>query len=288
MKQINKIKWISGALLSFCFLFACQEFDRPDMVVIPDPEPGPYSPLKMYFPFENGSVADSSIYGFQTFPTNVTFTDGYIGKAMQCKDGSYFLIDSPAIEENNVDMMDSICNLPDGFTIAFWTYVKKNQVGNGACGIFAVADSLDDWKGNLDIFTDAVSGESVTIKMHMKNYRNAVGDIWIGDNAVVSNIFDKWTHLVFRYSAKSSRITYFRDNEVVYEQNVTGGDLQFKNVSGIVLGTFQNLTNPSLAKKGYTKETWQRSYGGIIDEFRFYNRYLTTFEIDELYNSKEQ
>ncbi len=292
MKQFNKIKWIPGILFSFCFLFACQDFDRPEMVIIPDPEPGPYSPLKMYFPFEDNSVADSSIYNFLTDASSaVSFTPGITGDAMQGGDGAYYVISSEK-GESGINMIDSIANM-QGFTISFWVYLTKIQA-TGGIALFSVSDTLGkDWVGNLDILIDGIraSDNAVPFTTHIKSSKTDIGDIWAASNnnpnVYLTNVLDKWTNIVIRYSGKSSTLSYFRDGEnVMTTEYANFGNIAFKNVGKMSVGAFQCMTIPKLAKDAVV-QGWEKNFPGKLDQFRFYNRYLTSSEIAELYNSKQ-
>jgi hypothetical protein len=273
----------------FC-LFSCQDFDYPELgPIIPDP---PYDPLKMYFPYEDNSVADKSIYNFLTTASDVvSFTPGVTGDAMQGGNGAYYVIGSEK-GASGINMIDSIANT-ESFTISFWIYLEKAQA-TGGVALFAVSDTLaKDWVGNMEILIDGVrsSDNAVPFTTHIKSSKENVGDIWAASNnnpnVYLTNVLDKWTHIVIRYSGRSSTLSYFRDGEIVMSKQYPDfGSIAFQNVGKMAIGAFQCMTVPKLAKDAVL-QGWEKNFPGKLDQFRFYNKFLTDRDVINLYNSKQ-
>ncbi|WP_337941575.1 LamG-like jellyroll fold domain-containing protein [Parabacteroides sp.] len=285
MELMYKLLKYTGCILVGLGMFSCQDFDRPEMNIIPDPEPTPYDPLKIYIPFDENKVDDKSIYEFKASAVGISYVDGISGKSMKGAEGGYVLVN---IEEdlNGRNLKDSLQSL-DAFTVSFWMNLKSDDVNGGARQLFTIPHSEVGW-GNLDIFTDGATDEGVLFKVHMFNTRSGSRvDGWI-DDCRLAGVLDKWTHMVFRYEGASSTLHVFCDGKQVYEKLLGDyGKLIFEKMSGsFIVGNFSKNINPPLTSDSDTWD-WAKEYNGELDQFRFYNSILTNEEVETLYKEKK-
>lgn len=289
MKHIIKIStlFVTATLILAGFL-SCQNFEEPPMHIIPDPAPAPYSAKKISILFNNGNVADNSIYGIQTENKNITFVSGADGEAMLGGANKYVLIDT--LDAQGQSIVDNLSVL-DGFTISFWMYMTADQANlmntGRAYGIFSVSNPTTDWKGNLDVYLNGFNTNGdLELVMHMANYSTGTeNNIWPGRYLFVNKMVDKWTHVALRYNASTSTVSYFRDGQLVFKNIYDNyGTIHWKNMGKMVLGTFQDMTTPSLGNASHS-EWWTYEFPGKIDNFEFYTEALSDDNIKTIYNS---
>ena len=271
------VDFIATAVFSLG-LTSCQKMYRPEMVIIPDPPPPPYNPLKSYWAFEN-SLVDSAENKLSATSTNTSYVAGVTGQALKVNENGYVLIENAG---------DTLKNL-GSFTLSFW----MNGVGpvqGGAQGLFSITNKNEFW-GNLDLFLENHSnGNEGFLKVHMfnANAANGKGEQW--NEVKIPNMLNKWTHIAITYNATNSQMSIYADgqptalnNKVL--DNGSYGAIKFNDVNGVVLGNYQFETNPSRGSGG--AEPWARSFNGSLDQFRIYNKALTAAEITTLFNSKQ-
>lgn len=258
---------------------ACQKMERPEFgEIILDPPPPPYSVLKNYFAFED-NAGDSGQFRMATKAENVTFVEGINGKAAQIGEGGYIVQQS---------VNDSI-KTPGSFSLSFW----MNGVGpvtGGAQGLFSISNSAEFW-GNLDLFLEnheAGGADEAFLKVHMFNYTHAdKGEEW--NEIKIPAALNKWTHIAVTYNAANSQFSIFADGvpTAIHNKVLKGGaygPMTFKDVNGMVIGTYQFQTDPPLSGG---KQDWARSFNGALDQFRFYNVALSDAEVGELFSGKQ-
>lgn len=284
--RTNKIWLLSALILSIAFslsMTSCQKMERPPLVIIPDPPPPPYNPLKSYWAFEN-SLVDSGENKLSATAKSITYTAGVTGQAAKIGDGGYIYIQ---------DVSDTIKNL-GSFTVAFWMN-GTGPVQGGAQGIFSISNKNEFW-GNLEIFLENNNNPAdpaeAFLKVHLLNagVSSGNGEEWLADdNMKLPNTLNKWTHIAITYDSTTSAISVYKDgqpkthNKILRNGNY--GPIKYKDVNGMVLGSFAFQTNPSLTNHG--PEAWAKSFNGSLDQFRIYNKALTDAQITDLYNSKK-
>ena len=265
------------ALIFGLTMTACQKMDRPEMgEPVLDPPPPPYSILKNLFEFED-NAGDSGQFQMKTSTVNVSYVEGIKGKAAKIGAEGYIL---------QAAVNDSI-KTPGSFTVAFWMNGTGPVVG-GAQGLFSISNKGEFW-GNLDLFLENHdNGSEAYLKVHMFNYNHPPnGEQW--GEAKIPGALNKWTHIAVTYDAATSELSMYADGvptalhkKVLMEGNY--GDLKFNEVNGMVIGTYQFQTNPSLGKEG--KQDWARSFNGALDQFRFYNVALSEADVKSLFDNK--
>lgn len=272
MKNIK----IAIAVLAIVTVGACQKFDRPELVIIPDP-PKVYTPLKSFWAFEN-SVVDSGENKLAGTPTGITYVAGVTGQAMQgSATGNLFLS----------AVGDTIRNL-GSYTVSMWV---NSATAPSATGLLAISNSKTFW-GNLEIFYEGYSVDATTayLKVHMYNKNVAVvADQEAWNEYKIPNWFGKWSHLAITYSGATSTFKIFANGVSVYTsviKNGAYGPIGFNDVAGMVIGSFQFMTTPSLTTN-HGAETWARNFTGQMDQVRIYNVALSDAEINTLFNTKK-
>ena len=106
----------------------------------------------------------------------------------------------------------------------------------------------------------------------------------------IPKMLNKWTFIAVRYDASNSQFSIFADNVAVISNKVLAagkyGKLKFNDFNGMVLGTYQFQTVPSLTTN-HGAESWAQSFHGALDQLRLYNRPLTNAELTDLFTTKK-
>ncbi|NDV82082.1 LamG domain-containing protein [Bacteroides sp. 51] len=249
------------------------------------------SPLKVYIPFEDKDK-NMSNYRYSITTINEDYIDGHIGKAFQGSDGAYIIATPPA------SLTEAIVNL-GSFTYSFWMNSPRNEAVQG---ILSIAKK-DHSRGYLELyFENNNNGNQAYIKGFMRTVPKEgnpketwidVGSVQPEGSSRVENVWNKWTHLAFRYDGSTSTISIFRDGEAVLLNRVLGGGtfgpLAFDPAfcdGKIVFGAFAAVAGQSTGKQ----DAWvvnSKTMSGQYDQIRFYNQALSDNEIKALYTSKE-
>jgi hypothetical protein len=271
------------AVITFSLaMTSCQKLERPLLKeLILDPPPPPYTPLKSFWSFENNTGDSGSNLSAGT-EVKLTYEPGINGQALRIGEGGYLLIKEPG---------DSIVNL-GSFTLSFW----MNGVGpvkDGAQGLFAISNKNEFW-GNLELFLEnndnPADQNEAFLKIHMFNAGVAEGNGEEWNEIKIPNALNKWTHIAVTYDAATSQFSVYVDGQPTSIANKklgggTYGKIKFNDVNGMVLGTYQFQTSPSLTNHG--PEDWAKSFNGLLDQFRIYNQPLSAAEITDLFTSKK-
>ncbi|MEJ7587875.1 MAG: LamG domain-containing protein [Ferruginibacter sp.] len=271
--------------------------ERPVLTeLILDPPPPAYSDLKSLWAFEDNAT-DGGENMLTPITKNISYVAGVTGKAVKIGTDGYILLKGAGdtmVYPNGFKGVpaDTLANL-GSFTVAFW----MNGVGpftDGAQGVFSFSNKNEFW-GSLDMFLENYKNDAdpseAFIKFHMFNAGVASGNGEEWSEVKVSKVFNKWTHIALTYDAASSKLTLFVDGLPITGINnkVLGGGsygkVKFKDFNGLVLGTYQFQTAPSLTNHG--PEGWARSFNGLLDQFRLYNRSLSPAEVTDLFTTKK-
>jgi hypothetical protein len=247
-----------------------------------------------YFPF-NGTNADS--LGGITGKVEGTpgFTTGVTGQAYQGAVGSSVVFDDPGQ-----------LAAASSFTVSFW--MNTQNIGKFARGIFSLNNPTDFW-GSLDIYLDNPPADdknaaTLMFKVHMNNASGVpYGAFFL--QAEVPNAIGIWTHMVVTYDAGSSVFNIYQNGATIGVSGVAGtkgyvkspvmpgddptkvpetlwGPIKWPSPTAAVIGTWQFQTNPSLTTTG--PQSFAESFVGSLDNFRIYNKALTSDEVVALYN----
>ncbi len=291
--NINTIKWAFLLLLTGVVITSCQKMKRPELKeLILDPPPPPYADLKSFWSFEN-NLADAGESKLTATPSAVTYVAGVTGQAAQIGSGGYILLktfpDTVKYANGYKSLpKDTLSNL-GSFTLAFWMK-GVGPVKDGAQGLFSISNKNEFW-GNLDLFLENDdNGSEGFLKIHMFNSAVASGNGEEWSELKIPNMLNKWTHVAVRYDAATSQLSLLIDGAATAINNkILGGGnygkIKFKDFNGMVLGTYQFQTSPTLTNHG--PESWAKSFNGALDQFRLYNRPLSNAEITDLFTTKK-
>ncbi|KAK6033630.1 Two component regulator propeller [Ostertagia ostertagi] len=218
---------------------------------------------------------------------------GVTGQAAQIGSGGYILLktfpDTVKYANGYKSLpKDTLSNL-GSFTLAFWMK-GVGPVKDGAQGLFSISNKNEFW-GNLDLFLENNdNGSEGFLKIHMFNSAVASGNGEQWNELKIPNMLNKWTHVAVRYDAATSQLSLLIDGAATAINNrvLAGGNygkIKFKDFNGMVLGTYQFQTSPTLTNHG--PESWAKSFNGALDQFRLYNRPLSNAEIADLFTTKK-
>jgi len=296
MKLYRVLLFSIASLLIFGVAFtSCQKMERPELKeLVLDPPPPPYNELKSFWSFENNTT-DEGENKLTGTANNLTYVAGISGQAIKVGAGGYLLLKAAG---DTVKYPNEFFGIPSdtlaqlgSFTISFW----MNGVGpvdGGAQGLFSISNKNEFW-GNLDLFLEndnnAADQSEAFLKVHMFNAGVASGNGEQWNEIKIPAALNKWTYIAVTYNAISSQLSIYANGQPTAINNkvLDGGNygpLKFKNVNGMVLGTYQFQTSPSLTNHG--PESWARSFNGSLDQFRLYNRALSPAEISDLFTTK--
>jgi hypothetical protein len=281
---------ISGAIS--LGITACQKFTRPEMVIIPDPLPPAYNPLKTYLQFEN-NVTDEGESKLKATAVKVRYAPGISGQAIKFDSAGYVLLkaigDTVKYPNEFVGLgADTLRNL-GSFTVAFWMN-GPGPVTAGAQGLFSISHRTEFW-GNLEMFLENYdnANNEAFLKVHMFNagVASGNGEQW---NELKIPILNKWSHIAVTYDAANSQFTIYADGQPtsINKKVLASGNykkVRFNEFNGMVLGTYAFQTSPSLTTTA--NQSWARSFAGLMDQFRLYNKALTAAEVNDLFTSKK-
>ena len=237
-------------------------------------------------------MSDSGENNLTATSVNVSYVPGINGQALKIGTDGYVLLEAKG---DTVTYPNEFIGLPGdtlaslgNFTLSFW----MNGVGpvvNGAQGLFAISNQNEFW-GNLEVFLENNdNGSEGFLKVHMFNAGVATGNGEEWTEVKIPNMLNKWTHIAITYDATTSGLSIYADGVPTSINNKTlgGGNygkLKFDNFNGMVIGTYQFQTTPTLTNHG--PEDWAKSFNGALDQVRLYNRALSGAEITELFTNK--
>ena len=298
LKNIN-VKTVSSVLIIGLVIASCQKMDRPELKeLILDPEPPPYVDLKDFWAFEN-NLTDAGESKLTAVPTAISYVAGVTGQAAKVGPGGYILVkgvgDTVTYSNGYIGIgADTLTSL-GSYTLSFW----MNGVGpvdGGAQGLFSISNKSEFW-GSLDLFLEndnnPADPSEAFLKVHMFNAGVASGNGEQWNEVKIPGALNKWTHIAVTYDATTSQFSIYANgaptsikNKVLTDGGKPYGKLKFKNFNGMVLGTYQFQTTPSLTTS-HGAEGWAKSFNGALDQFRLYNRALSAAEITDLFTTKK-
>ena len=263
--------------------------------IIQDPEPPPYNPLKSFWAFED-NTDDAGESNLTATTKNVTYVEGVTGKAIKFDTDGYMLMtgvgDTVTFPNGFVSLpIDTLAN-PGSLSFSFWMNVP-GPVDGGAQGVFSFSNGKEFW-GNFDMFLEnnnnAADPSEAFIKFHMYNANAPSGANEQWNEIKVPGVLNKWTHIGITYDAATSMLNLYVDGVLTGLSKALAdgnyGSLKYNDFNGLVIGTYQFMTDPSLTTS-HGREDWAKSVKGPIDQFRMYNKALTAAEINQLFTSKE-
>lgn len=288
MKKI--IQYLSFVCAGGIILASCQKFDRPQLGEYPTDDPvTPATALRFFVPFDstkpeakqlNIRFADE-ISGRPSFFIDkaITFDQGITGTAYKGANGV-------AIRYLNPNDM----KLATSFSIAFWMKQTEAAASDRTEFYFSFADDTYGW-GHSAIFMMVEHGTATeaTVKVGLM-------DQWLefpdGNKLKKPMLDGNWHHWAIVYDEATSKMTYYFDGVVVAAAPASAtdvkkdgnprGKLDLTKATSLVIGGWNaqaGLTGPT--------DDWVKSYTGLLDQFRMYNKVLSASEVKELYDGKK-
>ncbi len=280
-------KYFVGAMLlmSGVMFTACKDDDDDDgNDGKTDPSTIAAANLVAYFPFEaeGEAVQKATTITFSKKVGAGAFVTGRRGKAYQGSDTQNYL-------EYNLAAGNPLSTL-DEITLALW--IKTPVTTSGAAKIFAV-NGGDAFMGNLTLMQESQAlGDSVDLKMYLFDSESPE---WKGQDIRKNKpvfLNDKWFHLVAIYNKATSKMQFYANGALAFEQIKYAGPLPAGGTQPL-LGPIKLGSDMSKIHFGAwpqqiagTPESWMTYFKGMIDEFRIYNKALTDQEIKDLYDAE--
>ncbi|MFA5819597.1 MAG: LamG domain-containing protein [Bacteroidales bacterium] len=290
MKKFFKI---SGALFVIMLVFglilsSCKKDEDDPNAGKTDPTTIATANLIAYFPFEAEPAIGAAVEKSNSTITYVkkvggaSFVTGRRGNGYQGSATQSYL-------EYNITAGTTLKTL-DEFSLACW--IKTPNTTSGAAKIFSI-NGGDSFMGNLALIQESrATGDSVDMKLYL--FDSASPD-WKGqDIRKQSDKFlnDKWFHVVSVYRKATSEMEFYANGKRVFSQIRYAGPVPVSGPQPL-LGTITLGSDMTKIHFGAwaqqiagTPESWMNYYKGIVDEFRIYNKALSTTEIKSLYDAE--
>lgn len=293
MKNNTIIKYFSAVLILGAVITSCEDSIDKDNPAIPYASIGGYDNsddvaqdnLISKISFDNTTLVDSKSGVTNSTPTNVNYEAGIKGNAYKGSTNTF-------VSYN--DVSDKIKNLKS-ITQSMW--IKTSQHTGGAQCLFMIPKTTDFW-GNIFVLIEGATDGKMLLKFHIqKDVTPPVtwsGQfIETGGTNKLEGMYDKWKHLVWSYDGTTSTFALYVDGVLVpLPDSITKrftndpaqgglplGNLSNSNVSKFVLGGFQQ----HLGAPWSNPDGWMLKYTGLMDEFRMYDKALSSSEINALY-----
>lgn len=287
MKSLNKILLATCSLL---LLAGCQKMDRPPLGEYEtDSEITPTTPLRFYLPFDSTEVKHKQLnirFADSISARPCMFPDANIKAVAGVQGTAYKGADNVAIRYLNANDMKAATS----FSIAFWMKQTVAEADGRTQFLFSLVDETYSWaKSAVFMMVEHATLTDATVKV-------VVMDQWLefaGDNKLKKPIFDgNWHHWTMTYDETTSKMGYYFDGVKI--DNAPAGALDVKK-DGNPRGKLDFSAATSLVLGGYNRhggapaatDDWMKSYTGSIDQFRMYNKVLTSAEVKELFDNKK-
>lgn len=278
MKVVNRYNGLLILFIGIVSLIAsCQKMERPAMNIIPDDLERLNGPLQLYFPF-NGNLTDSAQYQKASPSGTINYVAGINQEAYQGTTDSYIRI---PLTQNMAELRS--------FTIAFWMNADKSAPT--AQSIFTISNSGDFWGNVLAMIEPNTNDADSTMLLKVHFTGN-----WIefnGNNGLnrLSGMYGNWKHVAFSYDETNSEFSMYIDGvKLDLPSNISNrvrndapfGPLKLENAAQTIIGGFQQ--NAGISGNA---DSWMGKYTGLLDQFRMYNKAMSTAEIQALFNDKK-
>lgn len=265
---------LSGALLTLA-ISGCQKMDRPELAAdFPTDDnqvllPGDLRFYASFNPTDGPSPrwnAKDSISGNPALLFPTSYEPGINGNALKGTDNAGVLY------LNANDFKDAT-----NFSVSYW--VKSAPRVGRTEFLFSLVEPNFSWHNSaLFLLLENQTTTSVTMKL-------AVKDQWLEGTFPKPMFDDSWHHIVYSYDNTTKKMTYYFDGQLVQglaagQTNVTA-NVEFSKISNLILGGW----NRHGSKPGPTDD-WIKSYMGLLDQFRLYNKALSASEALALFNAK--
>lgn len=240
--------------------------------------------LVAHFPFD-GNINDvkAAVTGGK-LNGNTSFIAGRKGQAYKGSTNGFISYTTPG----------PIATL-QSFTVSLWINTQKHD--GGAQGVFTLAKQDGSFWGNFFLMIEGNTSSSnrMFMKLHFEKNNAPFVEHWIEPHGFGAtdfrpdDMYGGWRHVAWTYDAATSKVGFYVNGEKralpagMEDRKADGsgtplGALNFKDPTRFVIGAFQN----QLGAPFNSPEPWMLPYTGALDEFRIYNKALTSQEINAL------
>lgn len=288
-KEFLKIAWI-GALFISAGLTQCTKPETDDEFPLGDPPPveGGFvnsseiepNNLVAYFPFDgNVNDAKGGVTGGATSGTT-SFVEGRKGQAYQGSTNGFIAYANPG----------PLATLKS-FTVALWINTAKHD--GGAQGVFTLAKQDGSFWGNFFMMIEGNNSaeNKMFMKLHFEKNSASFVEHWIEPSGDFrpDDMYNGWRHVAWTYDAATSKASLYvngqkrtlppgAEDRKADAAGTPLGALEFKAPTKFIIGGMQN----HLGAPFNAPEVWMLNYTGKLDEFRVYDKVLTSQEINAL------
>ena len=225
--------------------------------------------LKAYWAFENGYVDSvSKTVGTPNHASALSFVDGIIGKAVEVASPGYI----------NSNVTSTVAGLTD-FTYVLWIKQPPSlATGPTTYMPFSLNDGSGTFWEHTEFFMLFNNPDNAT-----NSYgKTALMDQWFDVGQVWPKMLDgNWHQLAISYSFSSGAYRVYVDGTLLSQSASTSftGQPAFEPADSFTLGGPDDATN--------TANGWMNSLSGDLDEFKIFDKVLTSDEILALYTLQE-
>jgi hypothetical protein len=213
----------------------------------------------------NGSYIDSvsKIVGTAVNAAGISFVTGKMGQAVQVKNRGYI----------NSNITSTISNLKS-FTIACWIQQPTSLAGSPTTFMpFSLDKAGYSWEQTkFFMLFDQPDNTTNTLG------KICVMDQWFDKGKVWPRMLDgNWHQMTISFDGTTGALRVFVDGTLLPESSAQSFNPQnnFGDADSFSLGGPNDATN--------TANGWMNALSGNLDEFRVFNKVLTTSEIQSLY-----
>lgn len=220
--------------------------------------------LTAYWAFENG-YADS-VSGTVGTPNNnsaISFVNGIIGKAVEVASPGYI----------NTNITNTIAGL-GSFTTICWIK-QPASLSNGPTTYipFSLNQSGYSWEQTklFMLFNNADNASNSYGKVCLMDQWFDAGQVW------PKMLDGNWHQMAISFDGTSGALRVYVDGDLLSQSSSTTFNTQSN------FGTADSFTLGGPDDNAHNANGWMNSLSGDLDEFRVYNKALSTEEIQDLY-----
>ncbi|HLL44924.1 MAG TPA: LamG domain-containing protein [Segetibacter sp.] len=298
MSSISKYSFLLLSIGLMVGLNACTKAEMDDDFSKGDAPPvGSYtnsseiSPenLIVHLAFEDNYNDSKNTLSEATAHGTTSFVAGKKGKAYQGSTTGFVSYSNPG----------AVATLTS-FTVSFWLNTQKHE--EGAQGVFALTKEDSSFWSNFFAIIEGnnTSSNRMLLKFHFE--KNVIPPIpnmenWVDPPAELrpDDMYGAWRHVCYTYDEATSILTWYVNGQkldlpadITERKSGNGteglGPLAFKDAKKFVIGGFQN----HLGAPYNGLEPWMLNYTGMLDEFKIYNKAITSQEANALYQLERQ
>lgn len=304
----NKLKYLkfgTPIAVGICLLVSgCTKVNNDDDFPAGDPPPVAGGFLN------SDEVAPSNLVAHFSFEGNIEDSKGGVTGGTMNNGGSFTagrkgLAYTPTITDPVLNRTNTFISYTNpgpiatltSFTVALWINTAKHD--GGAQGVFTLAKEDGSFWGNFFLMIEGNNSPEnrMFMKLHMEKNNAPFIEHWLepfGDYRP-DDMYNGWRHVAWTYDESTSKVGFFingqkrdlppgADTRAADGAGTPLGALNFKNPTRFIIGGMQNHTGAPFN----TPEPWMLNFTGKMDEFRIYNKALSSQEISAISKLERQ